>query len=50
MVIVDNYQFKLVYTADFAFAEFTQCIKGRTVTMAWKCRAQNSAMKECLAK
>ena len=30
-------------------AEFEDCVRGRTVSMVWKCRKENSRMKECLA-
>ena len=28
--------------------DFEDCIRGRTVSAAWKCRDQNSAMQKCL--
>ncbi|CAH3143722.1 unnamed protein product [Pocillopora meandrina] len=27
---------------------FTQCAKGRTVSILWTCRKENQAMKDCL--
>jgi len=32
---------------DFVKA-FTQCAKGRTVSIAWACRKENQAMKDCM--
>jgi len=31
-------------------AEFAECARGRTVTIAWSCRQQNKALNECLHK
>ncbi|KAK3696533.1 hypothetical protein QZH41_015899 [Actinostola sp. cb2023] len=30
--------------------DFTNCCKGRTLSMVWTCRKQNRAMKDCLTK
>ncbi|EDO46283.1 predicted protein, partial [Nematostella vectensis] len=30
--------------------EFEKCCKGRSISMVWHCRKQNTAMKDCLTK
>lgn len=32
----------------FVRAEFENCVRGRTVSAAWKCREPNRKMKDCL--
>ena len=31
-------------------ADFEDCVRGRTVSVVWKCRKENKAMQECLRK
>mmetsp|Transcript_6329 Transcript_6329/g.12614 ORF Transcript_6329/g.12614 Transcript_6329/m.12614 type:complete len:94 (+) Transcript_6329:196-477(+) len=33
---------------DPAIREFIECAKGRTVSIAWKCREQRDVMNECM--
>ena len=32
------------------YAEFEECIRGRTVSMVWACQESNKRMKECLTQ
>ena len=33
-----------------SYAEFEECIRGRTVSMVWACQESNKRMKECLTQ